>query len=316
MAQKRTIYRDKIWIDPSIVSDKYTHASNHVEYYCYHELGKSKKNKPYIPKDPVKEFKANKQTYVCFSSFMNVVYNSGRGAKKDAQHNRILYRMQIDPRACVKLSLEEQRRFVELSVAHRMLPPYVSLDNITDPKTSDIVIMLEGLTPAQVYMYLSQYRYLREDPGFVRSILHLHDEIGMNFYAAFVVSSRVSIDYTVHHFLTLQRRYASGNANSIQKVTVPFSTIVGLRRFAKKPHVYDKRILMNTSYGYEAANRIEKICKVKYEARPEELLEPLLIRALSALTDKTTKKYLEQYKRLKERIKYREKNEKPKSKAA
>jgi hypothetical protein len=155
---------------------------------------------------------------------------------------------------------------------------------------------------------------MREDPGFVRSVLHLHDVIGMNFYAAFVLGSRVSIDYTVHHFLTLQRQYASNNA--IDNVTVPFSTIVGLRRFARKPHAYDKRILMNTSHGYEAARRIERICKVKYEARPQELLEPLLIKAFSAMTDKTTQKYLDQYLRLKERIKYRERKKKTRSKAA
>ena len=304
----RAIYRDKIWIDPEVVSDKYTHADNHVEYYCYHEIGKSKKDRPYIPEHPVKEFEAKKQTYVCFSSLMDIVSASGEGKPKEGQHNRVLYRMQVAPEACVKLSLKEQRRFVELSVAHKMLPSYISPKDIKDKKTSTIVIMLEGVAPAQVYMYLSQYRYLREDPGFIRSVLHLHDEIGMNFYAAFIVGSRVSIDYTVHHFLTLQRLYGydKTEGNSIEKVTVPFSTIAGLKRFARKPYDYDKRDLMKTSYGYEASSRIEKICKVKYEAKPEELLEPLMIKAFSAMTDKTAQKYLDQYKRLKERIKYRE----------
>lgn len=303
MTAKRTVYRDKIWIDPEIVSDKYKHALNHVEYYCYYEVDKSKKNKPYIPEHPVKEFEAKKQTYVCFSNFLNTVNGSGKAKGSEGQHNRILYRMQTDKTACVELSLKEQRRFVELSVAHKMLPSYVSPENIKSTKTSDMVIMLEGLTPAQAYMYLSQYRYMREDPGFVRSVLHLHDKAGMNFYASFVVGSRVSIDYTVHHFLTLQRRYASNN--SVDSVTVPLSTITGLRRFARKPHDYDKRDLMSTSYGYEASDRIEKVCKVKYAAKPQELFEPLLIRAFSAMTDKITRRYLDQYLRLKERIKYR-----------
>ena len=77
MTQKKVIYRDKIWIDPEVVSDKYTHADNHVEYYCYHETGKSKKNKPYVPEHPVKEFQAKKQIYVCFSSLMSIVSSSG-----------------------------------------------------------------------------------------------------------------------------------------------------------------------------------------------------------------------------------------------
>jgi hypothetical protein len=320
MSEKpRAVYRDKLWIDPKIVSDKYRHADNHVEYYCYHEVGKSKRNSPYIPKDPEKEFGARKITYVCFSQFLDIAARSAREeSKKEVPKpiNRILYHMMIDPSACVTLGPEEQRRFLELSVKHRMLPEYVTPDTLTeDGESGTMVLLLEGLTPAQAYMYLSQYRYLREDPGFVKSILHLYDEIGMNFYAAFALASRVSIDYTVHHFLTLQRRYAT--KDSVNDVTVPFSTIAGLRRFTYRPKQYDDREVGKSSYSYEAASRIERICSIRTELKAQELLEPLVIKAFSALTDKTAKKYLDQYLRMKERIKYRvRKNERTKEQAA
>jgi len=303
----RSIYRDELWINPKIVSDKYRHANNYVEYYCYREVGKSKRNSPYIPKNPVKEFGARKVTYVCFSSFLDIIAQSARGPKADEKKlmNRILYRMTVDPSACVTLKPKEQKRFIELSVKYRMLPSYVTPDTLAkDGKSGTLVIMLEGVAPSQSYMYLSQYRYLREDPGFVRSIIHLHDKVGMNFYAAFTLASRVSIDYTVHHFLTLQRRYATDA--SVNNVTVPFSTIAGLRRFTYRPNKYDDREVGKASYSYEAASRIERICSIKQELKAQELLEPLVIKAFSALTDKTAKKYLDQYLRMKERIKYRE----------
>lgn len=308
--KRRTVYRDKIWIDPKIVSDKYKHAKNHVEYYCYKEVGKSTRKKPYIPKDPVKEFKATKTTYVCFSSFLSVI-------SKSRNMNRILYKMTTDKSACVKLTLKEQRRFIELSVQHRMLPKYVTPDTIAkDGKSGTMVLLLENIAPSQVYMYLSQYRYLREDPGFVRSIVHLHDNLGMNFYAAFVLASRVSIDYTVHHFLTLQRLYAS-SAN-VNEVEVPFHIIAGLKRFVYRPHKYDNRKVMDFGryYSYEAASRIESICKIKISLTAQELFEPLVIKAFSALTDKVAQKYIDQYLRLKERIQYRDKKQNSKAKTA
>lgn len=313
--KQRPIYRDKIFIDPKIVSEQYTHAENHVEYYCYHEMGKSTKDKPYIPEDPVKEFEGNKQTYVCFTNLLDTVYAS---KKKDAtkQYNRVLYHMTIDEGACIKLELEEQKRFIELSMLNKMLPAYVTPGTLLNDKEGKVVFMLEGLTPSLLYMYLSQYRYLREDPGFVRSILHLHDKCGFDFYAAFVVASRVSIDYTTHHFLTLQRTYGGSERNKVDNVTVPFSTIVGIRRFVRKPQEYDDRSAMNTNHGYDAATRIERICKVKYEIAPHELLHPVVKRAFSAMTDEITTKYLEQYKRIKDRIVYRVKEQTADAKSA
>lgn len=307
--KKRAIYRDQVWIDPDIVSNKYTHAGNNVDYYCYREEGKSTKNKTYLPADPVAEFKAIKQTYVCFAQLLTIVFGSKKkkAEDEDKQYNRVLYHMTVDPKACVKLTLDEQKRFIELSVKYGMLPKYITTDSLISETEGKIVIMLEDLTPSLLYMYLSQYRYLREDPGFVRSILHLHDKAGFDFFAAFVVASRVSIDYTTHHFLTLQRTYGDNSKNLVSVVTVPFSTIVGLKRFVKKPGDYDKRFAMNTNYGYEASSRIEGICKIKRNMSPQELLEPIVKRAFSAMTDEISSKYLAQYDRMKERITYRTK---------
>lgn len=299
----KPIYRDRLIIDDTIVSMKYIHANNQVTYYCYHEEGKSTKNRPYIPEDPVKEFKASKHRYVCFSQLLNILKDGGGSI------NRVLYHMQVASNACIKLTLDEQRRFIELSVKHRMLPKYVTPDSLISETEGKIVIMLEDLTPSLLYMYLSQYRYLREDPGFIRSILHLYDRIGFGFYAAFVIASRVSIDYTAHHFLTLQRRYGDGDKNNVNNTTIPFSTVVGLSRFVRRPHDYDDRKLTSNKNQYEASDRIESICKIEEELKPYELLEPLIKRAVSGMTDKISKKYITQYLKMRDRITIREKKE-------
>jgi len=312
MNKVRNIYRDKVWIDPKVVSTSHKHADNNVEYYCYYESDKSKVNDVYIPEDAVKEFGAVKESYVCFSNLISLIRNSGV-KESENKYNRVLYHMKIDKKATAVLTVEKQRRFIELSIKHKMLPAYIDTSTIKTCDESKIVIKTENLSPSHLYMYLCQYRYLREDPGFVDAILHLHDEVGMDFCASFVLASRVTMNYITHHFLTVQRQYGS-NKNEVNEVTVPLSTIVSLKRFSRRPKDHDDRSVMGgkDNSRYQASSRIEEICKIKYDLTATELLEPLIVKTFSTMKDVTTKKYLDQYIRLKERIKYRE----PKSNVA
>lgn len=300
MSKTRKIYRDKIYIDPEILRVDYRKgATNRVTYYCYYEAGKSTKNMPYIPDDPVNEFNAVEQTSICFAGLLNILREA------DEPYNRILYHMQVDP-TTIKLSLKEKRRFIELSVLNKMLPKYVTPDTILNDNEGKMVLMIEDFSPSQLYVYLSQFRYIREAPGFVRSIVYLCDKHNFNFYAAFVVASATAIDTPVHHILNFYKKYGITSA-SIDKLNIPLSYAVGLSRFVKNPRLYDTRSI--TASGYQAAARIEAICSLNCGLKPHEFLEPLVKRILSSRTDAVSLKYLEKYLQMRKKIVYREKKE-------
>jgi len=299
---KKPIYRDKVWVDPNIVSNKYTHGDNSVEYAYYRDHDKSTVNKPYIPNNPREEFGCTVHTDICFSGLSRTIGDSRN--HEDGAYNRVYYKMRIDKKAKVKNTLAEQKRFIELSVANKLLPKYVTPDTMKNDEEGTIVLMLEGLTVSQFYIYLTQYRYMREYPGFVKSMVHLVDDKGFNFFAAFILASIIVVDYTVHHFLTLQRKY--GSNEDINTVKAPFSYIAGLRRYVKRNHMHDDRILMKSSHAFTVASNIESVCKINKTFTAQELKDPMVIKAFSAMTDEVAIKYINKYNDNKCRIIYRE----------
>ena len=298
--KERPIYRDKIVVDPDIVSSKYTHGYNNVDYYCYYESGKSTRNKPYIPKDPVKEFNSKSLcAKACFADLISTIHGTN--------YNRVLYHMKIDEGQPVKLLVKEMRRFVELAVEYKLLPPYITPESITNRKEGRIVIMLEGLTISQVYMYLTTFRYLREDTGFVKAILYLHDELDMNFYAAFVLGSHICMSDSLHHIIDKVRRY--GGENDPNNLRIPFHVIAGLSRFARYPKSNDDRILLRVNNKHPKFNTteiIQQISKIDVYLKAQELFDPKIERAINAKTDAVAMKYINKYLEMKKRIKFRQ----------
>lgn len=297
-----TIKREKVWVDTKIVSGSYRHGSNHVEYYLWNEDKRFDGSDPEKTLSELKKEKIQSRTSICFGGTLNTISGS-RNSKKP--YNRMLYVMTEDKSATVKLTKEEKRDWIALSKKNKMLPRYMPVHDLEYYKKSSIPMVLplgENSVVALLYVYLSQLRYLREYPGYVRSVLHLHQEHDIDFVAAFVAASMVSVDYTVHHYLSYYRRYGQ-NPDINKEQNIPLHVIAGLKRFLRDPGKYDTRKLYST-HNYRGADTVERVSKVQRKLSLQELKEPLIRKAFCALTEENMKKYLTQYDALKKKIKY------------
>jgi len=266
-------------IDEDIVNVNYVHGDNHVEYYVWKEKGKFDPTKP-------KKKGTEKYTGVCFSSLMSYIY------KEDA--NRMHYKMENDPGVAevAKTTGQQERRWIRLCIKHKLLPNYVTTDIIKGGMTLDI----SETTPSQLYMYLCALRYIREEPGFVKSVLHLVREHRMNFFAAFVLASKVAIEGGGHHILDVTKNmsdfYGGKTVNDLEQV--PLHYMVGLYRYTQNPYKYDKRdITANGSFNMNTT--ISKICEVRHGFATAALLKPGIRNVIGSKSDKTVEKRLKEF---------------------
>lgn len=120
----------------------------------------------------------------------------------------------------VKLSIEEALHWLELCKIYKLLPDYIEPKKCVKPViekesridlfTCSFVLDLDE-NQSTIYMYLDTFRHLKEDPGFVKAILYMHDECKMDFYIAYVLSSHLNIVGTGHHTLPITNSVYSYN---------------------------------------------------------------------------------------------------------
>lgn len=283
---KRQKVREKVKVDPKIVSSRYQHGGNAV---LYHTLKKD-------------EEMATKRLIngACFSSLLGMF-------RSDKDHTHVCYKMEEDSNQEVKLTKEEKYCWIDLCIKYGTMPDYITKENI-DKKL--MTINSKDVSPSLLFVYLCCFRYFREDPGFIRAVLYLVNGCEMNYYAAFVLASRVCLNYDLHHILTIVRKY-SENVD-LDTTTIPLHIIIGLRRFIADPGRYDKRTIYDAksgSYGYnefECAKRIEAISPIRYDCSIQDLFDSYIEKAITAKSDEEVKKMLDKFLSYKDKIVCRE----------
>lgn len=145
----------------------------------------------------------------CYSGFWNKF--SGKTTPKGRKPNKISTALRLEPTS-VTLTLEEGRRWVELAVKYGFLPDYVKPEETVVEEVhgngtlvAKLVLNLTKEFQSKLYMRLDTLRHLRENPGFVKAVVYLHDELNINFYAAFVMASYWNVHNSGHHILTISR---------------------------------------------------------------------------------------------------------------
>ena len=265
-------------IDRKIVNYKYKHTENHRVEYCLYE---DDTDLSIIPKD----FPEKVRTDICFSFLHHEIANN-----KPA--NRIYIVLKDDKKASVKLTRHEKKAWIKMAKRYNLLPPYV---NVTSIRTRKVVFDIEHLSPSQLYMYISSFRYLREDPGFVRAMVYLVEKKGMNFYIAFVLASRVCLNQVGHNIIDVARPYA--NRANFDELKLHIKWMIALRRYSDNPKKYDERKMHYNGDDrwryFNCQDSIRKACKVEATCEIPDLYNDNLIKAIESDNDKVAKKYLE-----------------------
>jgi len=289
MAEKGTIIREKVWIDPEIVR-AYRHGDNSAKYCTCKEEALIKK----MEADDLKRD-------WCFCSLLSML-------KRNDEDDRIYYKMEEDPSAEIKLANEEKHRWIELCISYGTMPDYITIENID--KKIMVLEITEDLTPSLIFVYLCCFRYYREDPGFIRAMIYLVDKCEMDYYAAFVFATRICLNYDLHHFLTGIRRY--GDKPKLEDVVVNLNHIIGLSRFLRDPKKYDSRGARSHKSGgsfnqFQCASTIEGISSLNHKCKVQDLFDPDVLKAIYAETDSDSQKHLDEFLANKDKIVYEEK---------
>ena len=116
-----------------------------------------------------------------------------------------------------KFSEKHIERWVELCTKYKLLPKSplfnYSMERTSVKKLGKNVdhiklvstIYIDGVFQPTAYMWLDSFRHLCEDQGFVMAALYLHDELGIDFYVSYVISSYLNISNTGHHSLKISK---------------------------------------------------------------------------------------------------------------
>ena len=334
---KRSIIRDKVWVDTKIINTSCKHLINKVTQCVF----KSDADPSVVPEGFAKAHSEEMVTYVCFGGLSSQIM--------DAKANRMYTKLEVakpqkeDPASKVVLTAEERSSWLALTKKYKLLPSYINEDAIEDIPEKDqhetmdgdvatrsiaiasgeFIIDLEGLSPAMLYIYLSTIRNIREDPGLPRAVIYLVNEIGMNFFAAYVFSSMIVINCTGHHILSAYRPYGlckdtyqaelgtyiseALDLESIEKsVLTPIGKAIGLQRMVNNdPRKYDSRDLLKIGGRFNCSDTIGKISKVSYLASFQELFDEDIIAAIMSKDDKEAEERIKRFAEKKPYIKYK-----------
>jgi hypothetical protein len=118
----------------------------------------------------------------------------------------------------VHLTTDEIRRWIAVCIQHKMLPEYVEKaveiipnDELENSHYIMCPFKCEDVSQGLMYLYFNTFRELYEDQGFVKSVLYMHDEMDINFYAAYVIGSFLNKVGTGHHILPITTYSFLGN---------------------------------------------------------------------------------------------------------
>jgi len=151
--------------------------------------------------------------HACYSAFW-------RKVSKNSTHIYTILKQDVKKN---RLSKTETMLWIKLCKRYDLLPKYVkNKDCYLKDKDGLIRFRLKlNITKkpqARIYLYLDSFRHLREDPGFIKAIIYLHRDCGINFYAAYILSSHLNIVGTGHHALKVDNTvYSSVNKPNINK---------------------------------------------------------------------------------------------------
>lgn len=210
---------------------KFSSHGGHVSYQLFKDDAPIEGNINMPAIEGVKD-KSKNTNSACFASLNYELYKKW----KDKKYNRIYFHLgnHIEDCGAFNITRGHCETWINACKAAGLLPAYVSAAKVLRRKA--IVLSLVDHTWNQVYIYLSTYRFLHDEPGCVGSALTLMEK-GMHVLPALILSSRVSMGNSNHHFLP--SKDCSGYMQKdfdINSATIRLRVLMGLYRLTQESH--------------------------------------------------------------------------------
>jgi len=185
-----------------------------------------------------------KITGACFASLFR---------ENTSHFSKVRYVAEQDSKAiskiCPVLEMSEIKNWIVMNRRWKMLPRSARFSYRRWDQ--QLIIDFSKCPVNLVYLYLTIFRYLREDPGIVRAVTKLVMEQNVNPYIAMVLVHHYCQDFIGHSVLPITRGYITSRAGLTGEETFDLAMARQLRLFVNNPWEYDKRPA-NKQYGFNA----------------------------------------------------------------
>lgn len=231
------------------------------------------------------------ETSACYSQFWNRLDNS---------HTHLYTMLTQDKETKIVLTEKEVMNWLDLCKKYDLLPKTLKNEDCYCKDAKDIVwfklnLFIYGRPQARVYMYIDSFRHLREDPGFIKAILYLHNECKINFYAAYVMSSHLNISGTGHHTLLISNTmYSSVNKPNVSGDTMNekgakmnLKAVRGLYIFIKQKKAFndaDRKICKNAG-KWSCNDKLQAITAVDLVIPIKHITDPRVEAIINEVDD-------------------------------
>lgn len=229
---------------------------------------------------------------VCYSGFFN------RLGKKDNKDKKI-YTETTTKTPSSGLTKKEVSDWIKICRTNGILPKYINISKSCTKNSIKLkdfkyrmVLDLENQKQSLIYMYLDTFRHLRDDPGFVKAVLYLHNEMGINFFAAFVLSSHFNITASGHHCIQVTAGlYDQLNKPQVTSVKgeMNLKMVRSMYQFINNKEAKTGELIRN-SVRWSCKNYIAEITDLDLIIPVKHLDHPLVEKIITTFDDKEAKK--------------------------
>ena len=242
-------------------------SSCNIEYHLYKEKAKIKAGTPF-------EGKFSTHSGACFSQLRN----------NEKDNNRINYKPIIKN----NISQEKAIQWINLCVEEGLLPGHADGETVL---SKGIVLDLKQ-PRSMVYAQLCLVRYIAEEVSVIDAILFLAKE-KVSVFAGLILAGKTMCNNPGHNFISNTGYYPCGP--KISAIKIPLNSVIGLRRFWRKPAEYDKE----QSYFVAAEiinNGSKNVVGSDISLDWSGFRNPHIVKAIKSKTDDSANKAIKKYK--------------------
>ncbi len=252
-------------IDTSIVKNTSGCVAPQVKYTLYNEKGDDIGST--IPK------KSLKKNAACFANLLNEL------VKKDL--NRIAYKP-----GKIRTTNEVAEQWIKIAQENKFLPQHVKPEDLKE----NFVLKPEK-NRNLLYIYLCVLRCLKEEPDFVRSVVHMVVDHKIDMCAAIALASPVTHNSGGHHFVDVRPR-SYGSSLNINKIKISLHHIIGLKRFLTHPEKH----MPSSNNRFSCQSMISSISSVKMQVSVRGVRNKHILAAINSETDEQANKEIAKFK--------------------
>ena len=227
-----------------ILDGNYTHGKHKIEWALIKDLKKKSISKRWGHEE-IRAIVKNYAEDVCYGSLR-------RSLQK--KYSYMFTKIGLENVARDILSKTDMITWLSLAKKHKLLPHYIRPTHVVgDMQSINAILNFKSIKNKQhLYIYLSMLRYLQEEPGLVKIVVHLVKDLKIDYFIAFAVGCYHGVRYEGHSIVPYRAPYPAPKKAAKAEYSLLYSR--RLKEFIKDPLKYgDKNLFTDTYWDMEGS---------------------------------------------------------------